>query len=73
VTPVNRFNRETELALARHFRPKPARIIWGERDMVLPAELIEDAWLRSPPGAEVTRIADAGHFVQEDAPFAGSL
>jgi pimeloyl-ACP methyl ester carboxylesterase len=41
--------------------------------MVLPAELIEDAWLRSPPGAEVTRIADAGHFVQEDAPFAGSL
>ena len=66
--PVNEINRETELALARHFRSKPARIVWGERDRVLPSGLIESAWLRSLPDAEVTRIPDAGHFLQEDAP-----
>ncbi len=65
---VNAMNLETEALLARHFRTKPARIVWGEKDRVLPAGLVDSAWLRTLPEAEVTRIPEAGHFLQEDAP-----
>ena len=34
--------------------------------MLLPT-YIESLWLKSVPHAHVMRIADAGHFVQEDA------
>lgn len=65
---VNDVNRDTAALLAQHFRTKPARIIWGERDLVLPAGLIDTAWLRTLPDADVTRLPEAGHFLQEDAP-----
>lgn len=66
--PINAMNEETEALLAKHYRRKPVRIVWGERDRVLPASLIETAWLRTLPDAEVTPIPEAGHFLQEDAP-----
>lgn len=46
---------------------KPVSICWGMQDSVLGPELIDELWLPSFPDAEVTRITDAGHFVQEDA------
>ncbi len=66
--PVNEINAETERALARQFGSKPTRIIWGERDLVLPPDLLGSLWLRTLPAAEVTRIPDAGHFLPEDVP-----
>jgi haloalkane dehalogenase len=65
-TPVARLTKETADALERDFRGRPARICWGMRD-VLFGEAVLDLWREVLPAAEVTRIEDAGHFVQEDA------
>lgn len=66
--PVDDMNREIETLLVRHFRSKPIRIVWGMRDRVLPATYLDRLWLDTFPDAHVTRIHNAGHFVQEDAP-----
>jgi haloalkane dehalogenase len=65
-TPVARLTRETARVLERDFRGRPARICWGMRD-VLFGEAVLDLWRQMLPDAPVTRIDDAGHFVQEDA------
>ena len=65
--PVNDMNNETEALLRQHFRSKPIRIVWGMKDRVLHPGLVDSLWLDTFPDAEVTRIDDAGHFVQEDA------
>lgn len=64
---VDRMNAEIEAGLKRHFRSKPTQIAWGMRDLVLGPEHLEELWLDTFPGAEVMRLEDAGHFVQEDA------
>ncbi len=47
---------------------KPALVVWGADDRVLPAALAE-AFVELIPGAEgPVLIEDAGHFLQEDAP-----
>ena len=49
------------------FADKPVALIWGMQDWCFRPECLDrlaDAW----PHAEVTRIADAGHYVIEDAP-----
>jgi haloalkane dehalogenase len=48
------------------FRAKPVCLIWGMRDWVFTHEFL-DRFLQSLPEAEVHRIADAGHYVMEDA------
>jgi pimeloyl-ACP methyl ester carboxylesterase len=45
---------------------RPARIVWGERDISFGPEMLEQ-WEALLPGAAVTRIQDAGHCIQEDA------
>jgi haloalkane dehalogenase len=65
-TPVALLTRHTADALERDFRSRPARICWGMRD-VLFGEPVLDLWTETLPNAVVTRIEDAGHFVQEDA------
>jgi haloalkane dehalogenase len=45
----------------------PTLIVWGMRDTVLP-EAVLRLWQRVLPGAQVRELADAGHFLQEDAP-----
>ena len=45
----------------------PVRIIWGMRDRIFQPMFL-DQWLEIFPAAVVTRIADAAHFVPEDAP-----
>jgi len=45
----------------------PTLIVWGMRDSVLP-EAVLRLWQRALPGAQVRELADAGHFLQEDAP-----
>jgi len=47
----------------------PVRIIYGERDRILPdvAETMARV-KRDLPQAEVTALPDCGHFLQEEAP-----
>ncbi len=47
----------------------PVRIVYGARDRLLPDIADTVARLRIDlPQSEITELADAGHFVQEDAP-----
>jgi pimeloyl-ACP methyl ester carboxylesterase len=45
---------------------RPARIVWGMRDISFAPEMLE-RWETLLPQAKVTRLADAGHCIQEDA------
>ncbi len=65
--PVAQLTADLELGLEQHFRSKPVRIMWGMRDPAFTPEMLENLWLRTFPNAEVTRLDDAGHFLQEDA------
>jgi haloalkane dehalogenase len=64
--PVAELSATTAAGLERHFRDRPARICWGMRDILF-GEQVLDQWRALLPGAPVTRLEDAGHFVQEDA------
>jgi haloalkane dehalogenase len=55
-----------EASLPR-FRGTPTCLIWGMRDWVFTHEFL-DRFLEYWPDAEVHRLADAGHYVMEDAP-----
>jgi len=48
------------------FRDRPALIVWGGQDFCFNDSFLE-RWRRELPRAEVHRIADAGHYVLEDA------
>jgi pimeloyl-ACP methyl ester carboxylesterase len=65
--PVSLFWGELEDGLERHFRNKPVGIAWGMKDAAFTPAVLDDLWLKTFPHARVTRLADAGHFVQEDA------
>jgi pimeloyl-ACP methyl ester carboxylesterase len=43
------------------------RIAWAMKDIAFTAQMLDQAWLRTFPDAQVTRIDDAGHYLQEDA------
>ncbi len=45
----------------------PARIFWGMKDPLFPPEALA-AWRKRLPQAEVTELAEAKHYLQEDAP-----
>ncbi len=46
---------------------RPARIVWAMRDVSFSESVLEQ-WTGLLPHATVTRIEDAGHCLQEDAP-----
>jgi pimeloyl-ACP methyl ester carboxylesterase len=50
----------------RHFRDRPALIIWGGRDFCFDDSFLA-RWREVLPQADVHRLADAGHYVLEDA------
>lgn len=52
------------------FRAHPVRIIWGGADFCFNDRFLA-RWKQIFPQAQVTRIADAGHYVLEDADEAG--
>ena len=60
-------NGEIEAGLEEHFRSKPVKIIWAMKDIAFTPQMIDQLWLRTFPDAEVERISDAGHYLQEDA------
>ncbi len=62
---------ETAMGL-REFRSHPTRIIWGGADFCFNDRFLA-RWKNILPGAEVHRIADAGHYILEDAAEAAPL
>ncbi len=56
-----------EAGLQKHFRDKPVKIMWAMADIAFTPEMIDELWLDTFPAAEVTRLDDAGHYLQEDA------
>jgi pimeloyl-ACP methyl ester carboxylesterase len=65
--PVVAMTTEIEARLKEHFRPKPVRIMWAMKDIAFLPIYLETLWLDTFPNAEVTRLEDAGHYLQEDA------
>ena len=65
--PVSDLMAETEQELQRHFRPRPVKIAWAMKDLAFTPQMLEQLWLRTFPDAQVMRIDDAGHYLQEDA------
>jgi haloalkane dehalogenase len=65
--PVTAMNAEIERGLEEHFRSKPVRIVWAMKDIAFLPAYLETLWLRTFPDAEVTKLDDAGHYLQEDA------
>jgi haloalkane dehalogenase len=47
---------------------KPVLLVWGMKDRAFGSRRVIGRWQRSFPAAEVVVLADANHFVQEDAP-----
>ncbi len=65
--PVSDLLAETEAGLEAHFRSKPVKIMWAMKDIAFTPDIVDDLWLKTFPDAEVERIPDAGHYLQEDA------
>jgi haloalkane dehalogenase len=65
--PVVEMNTEIEEGLKRDFRSKPVHITWAMKDVAFTPNLLDTLWLDTFPDASVTRLEDAGHYLQEDA------
>jgi haloalkane dehalogenase len=66
--PVADLSAEIEAGLEQHFRDKPVKIVWAMKDRAFTPQALDGLWLRTFPDADVTRLDDAGHYLQEDAP-----
>ena len=47
---------------------KPVLLVWGMKDPGFGSRKVIERWQRSFPSAEVVVLADANHYIQEDAP-----
>lgn len=46
---------------------RPVLIVWAMQDPAFTPSMLTDLWLTDFPDAEVLRLPDAGHYLQEDA------
>ena len=65
--PVVEMTTEIEAGLKEHFRSKPVQIMWAMKDVAFLPVYLDTLWLDTFPEAEVTKLEDAGHYLQEDA------
>jgi pimeloyl-ACP methyl ester carboxylesterase len=65
--PVVAMTTEIEEELKRDFRSKPVQICWAMKDVAFTPNFLDGLWLKTFPDAKVTRLEDAGHYLQEDA------
>lgn len=49
---------------------KPMELVWALKDPAFGNQKMIDRWQRDFPGAHLTRLPDANHYIQEDAPEA---
>jgi haloalkane dehalogenase len=47
---------------------KPVLLVWGMKDPGFGSRKVIERWQRAFPSAEVVVLADANHYIQEDAP-----
>jgi pimeloyl-ACP methyl ester carboxylesterase len=66
--PVSDFVAIEGAKLEAAFAKKPVKIVWPMKDVAFSQETLDGMWLKAFPHAQVTRVEDAGHFIQEDAP-----
>jgi haloalkane dehalogenase len=64
--PVSEFLSEVHSGLAQ-LRSKPTFIAWAMKDIAFLPSYLDELWLPDFPQAEVLRLPDAGHYLQEDA------
>ena len=64
---VSDFVAEVHDQLMAGFSDKPVFIAWPMQDVAFGPEILENLWLHDFPRADVLRIKDAGHYIQEDA------
>jgi len=57
---------EVEAGLPK-LKDKPTMIAWAMKDIAFLPRYLDEAWLRDFPNADVLRLPDAGHYLQEDA------
>jgi pimeloyl-ACP methyl ester carboxylesterase len=65
--PVAAMNAEIEDGLRRNFRSKPVHVTWAMKDPAFLPAYLDSLWLDTFPDASVTKLDDAGHYLQEDA------
>jgi len=65
--PVVAMTSEIEEGMKQHFRSKPVQIVWAMKDVAFVPTYLDTLWLDTFPDARVTRLDDAGHYLQEDA------
>ena len=65
--PVVAMNAEIEEGMKRDFRTKPVHIAWAMKDVAFLPSYLDTLWLDTFPDATVTKLDDAGHYLQEDA------
>jgi haloalkane dehalogenase len=64
---VSDFAATIEAGLEEHFRSKPVKIVWAMKDIAFTPDMLDGLWLETFPDADVVKIEDAGHYLQEDA------
>jgi pimeloyl-ACP methyl ester carboxylesterase len=52
---------------AERLKDKPTMIAWAMKDIAFLPEYLDELWLPIFPNADVLRLPDAGHYLQEDA------
>jgi haloalkane dehalogenase len=65
--PVVEMTTAIEAGMKQHFRSKPVHIMWAMKDVAFLPSYLDTLWLDTFPDAQVTRLSDAGHYLQEDA------
>ena len=65
--PVSDFLAEVHEGLMAGCAGKPVFIAWPMKDVAFTPDMLDQLWLKDFPDAEVLRIEDAGHYIQEDA------
>ncbi|MEO0974620.1 MAG: alpha/beta fold hydrolase, partial [Pseudomonadota bacterium] len=53
--------------LVAAFKHKPVFIAWPMKDVAFTPDMLTDYWLADFRHAQVLRVEDAGHYIQEDA------
>jgi len=64
---VSAMTAQIEERMKQHFRSKPVHITWAMKDPAFLPIYLDTLWLDTFPDASVTKLDDAGHYLQEDA------
>lgn len=65
--PISDFVAIEGAKLTANFAEKPVKIVWPMKDVAFSLETLENMWIRFFPHADVRRVEQSGHFIQEDA------